>query len=247
MKKTLRRLVLLALASGALAIAAISNAADPKWSMNSTVIEACSCGMFCPCYFSTVPSSHDGHKHFCKFNMAHKINKGSYNGVKLDGAKFWLAGDLGSDFGDGEGDWVEVTFDPAVTKEQREGIAAIVAHVYPLKWKSFTVAKDAPIDWKADAEKAVATIDGGKAAEIRLVRNQTANEKGHTVIKNLKYFGVPRNDGFVLMPNEIEAYRGEGEKKFEYKGTNGFMITYDINNKDVAKKAAGAPKGGTPH
>ena len=47
------------------------------------------------------------------------------------------------------------------------------------------------------------------------------------VIKNLKYWGVPRNDGFVLMPNEVEAWR-DGEKKFEFKNTNGFMLTLDI-------------------
>lgn len=52
------------------------------------------------------------------------------------------------------------------------------------------------------------------------------------VIKNLKYWGVPRNDGFVLMPNEVEAYRA-GDKPFEFRGTNGFMITVDITSKDV--------------
>jgi hypothetical protein len=57
------------------------------------------------------------------------------------------------------------------------------------------------------------------------------------VIKNLKYWGVPRNDGFVLMQNEVEAYR-LGDKAFEYKGTNGFMITFDINSDDVAKMQA---------
>jgi hypothetical protein len=53
------------------------------------------------------------------------------------------------------------------------------------------------------------------------------------VIKNLKYFGVPRNEGFIMMPNEVEAYR-LGDKAFEYKGTNGFMITIDIGSRDVA-------------
>ena len=52
------------------------------------------------------------------------------------------------------------------------------------------------------------------------------------VIKNLRYFGAPRNTGFVLMPNDVEAYR-VGPHAFEYKGTNGFMITYDITSKDV--------------
>ena len=52
------------------------------------------------------------------------------------------------------------------------------------------------------------------------------------VIRNLRYWGAPRHDGFVLMPNEVEAYR-VGDKAFEFKGTNGFMITFDISSKDV--------------
>jgi hypothetical protein len=52
------------------------------------------------------------------------------------------------------------------------------------------------------------------------------------VITNLRYFGAPRNRGFVLMPSEVQAYRA-GAKPFESKGSNGFMITYDITSKDV--------------
>jgi len=39
-----------------------------------------------------------------------------------------------------------------------------------------------------------------------------------------------------LIPNEVEAYRA-GDRPFEFKGTNGFMITFDISSKDVAAKA----------
>ena len=59
---------------------------------------------------------------------------------------------------------------------------------------------------------------------------------GPIVIKNLKYFGVPRNEGFIMMPNEIETYR-LGDKAFEFKGTNGFMITIDIASRDMPATA----------
>jgi hypothetical protein len=52
------------------------------------------------------------------------------------------------------------------------------------------------------------------------------------VIHNLKYWGTPRNDGFVMMPNDVEAYK-TGAKPFEFKGTNGFMITIDMASTDV--------------
>jgi hypothetical protein len=75
--------------------------------------------------------------------------------------------------------------------------------------------------------------DGGKAGEIVLRRNPGMTDD-KVMISNLRYFGAPRNTGFVLLPNEVEAYR-LGPKAFEFKGTNGFMITYDITSKDVQK------------
>jgi hypothetical protein len=51
------------------------------------------------------------------------------------------------------------------------------------------------------------------------------------VIRNLPYVAAPRNDGFVLMPNEVEAYR-VGPNAFEFKGTNGFTLTVDVNSND---------------
>jgi hypothetical protein len=213
--------------------------ATPDWALNATIIEGCSCPMFCQCYFNTKPAAHAGHdshggmaEHYCRANFAYKVNKGHYGNVKLDGVKFWLAGDLGGDFSQGQADWVEATFEPSVTKEQRQALAVILGHVYPLKWKSFAVAPaDATVDWQATKDRAEARLNDGKNGELVLVRypGMTADP---IVIKNLRYFGAPRNDGFILMPNEVEAYR-VGDKRFEYKGTNGFMITIDITSKDV--------------
>ena len=207
------------------------------WDFNATIIEACSCPMFCQCYFNMKPASHHGHagggEHFCKFNNAFKVNKGQSGAVKLDGVKFWVAGDLGGDFSKGEMDWAVLTFDPSVTKEQRDAIAKILGHVYPVKWKSFSVAKDADMEWKAEARSAQARLGGGKIAEVVLRHpDASAMADGPVVIKNLKYFGAARNDGFIMMPNEVEAYR-VGDKPFEYKGTNGFMITIDLASRDV--------------
>jgi hypothetical protein len=65
-----------------------------------------------------------------------------------------------------------------------------------------------------------------------LKRNGTAlDPKGSTKISNLAYESAKRNDGFLIMPNEIETYR-IGPKKFEFKGTTGFVVTYDLASKD---------------
>jgi hypothetical protein len=242
----------LLLAAG-LCLASLAGAADPKpapatpdWSMNATIIEACSCPMFCQCYFNMQPAGHSmvgghdmghdmgsGGEHFCRFNNAFKVNKGSYGSTSLDGAKFWVYGDLGGDFSKGQMDWAVVTFDKSVTPEQRKGIAEVLGHVYPVKWNAFTVS-EGDMEWVAGPEESYATLDGGKTAEVRLTTKTLSrgNSSAPMVISNLKYWGAPRNDGFVLMPNTVEAVR-VGDKTFEFKGTNGFMITFDINSKDV--------------
>src|SRR5688572_15209782 len=152
-------LAIAALAPGSPAAGAAG--ATPSWSMNATVIEACSCPMFCQCYFNTKPAghaaaaagpahaAHSGHgahaaagaaEHFCRANNAYKVNKGHYGETRLDGAKFWVAADLGGDFADGELDWAVVYMDKSLTPAQREGIGAILPAMFPMKWKSMKIA-----------------------------------------------------------------------------------------------------------
>ena len=81
-------------------------------------------------------------------------------------------------------------------------------------------------------DQAHATLNGGKTAEIKLKRFQGMTDEP-AVLKNVKYWATPRNDGFVMMPNELETYK-EGPKAYEFKGTNGFMLTFDMTSKDLA-------------
>lgn len=219
-------------------------AAGPDWAANLTVIEACSCPMFCQCYFNTKPADHGGHgahggqggTHFCRANNAYKINAGHYGATKLDGAKFWIAADLGDDFADGEMEWAVLYFDKPLSPPQREAIQTIVGHLFPVKWKSLKTAEGAIDKWEFTKDHAHALLDGGKTGEVKL-KGFPGMGGQPVVMKNLPYWGAPRNEGFVMMPNVVEAYR-VGEKAFEFKGTNGFMVTMDITSKDVQKKTA---------
>src|SRR5262245_9677087 len=177
------------------------------WAMNATIIDGCSCRMLCPCIFgspATVGSAatheHAGHRS-CYFNAAFRVNKGHHGKVSLDGLKFWFAGDKG------DAKTVELTFEPSATREQRAAIRAFMSHFLPLKWTSLTEGPDAKIDWNAEAVRAEAKLDGGKAAEVVMTRNPGATGKGTTVIKNMSYFGSTRNDGFNIMPVDRKSTR----------------------------------------
>jgi len=198
-----------------------ASSAAPQWAMNASIIEACSCPMFCQCYFNAEPSAHAGHgehaahggsEHFCKFNNAYRVNKGHWGETKLDGAKFWLAGDLGGDFSKGQMDWAVLYFDKSVKPEQREAIRKIMAAAYPVKWNSFEIGPESTIEWKPGRDKAVAKLNGGQTAEIQLKRFEGMTSEP-IVIRNLRYWGAPRNDGFILMPNEIQTLKVAPEGK----------------------------------
>lgn len=216
-------------------IPSLGSATDKtKWHFNGTVIEACSCPMFCPCYFNTEPAlSHTEHgaEHFCKFNMAYKINKGFFEDTDLSGVKFWIAGDLGDTWKDGETEWAVVTFQRGTTDAQKQGVKVILGHIFPVKWKTFDVHEDSEIDWTASEDRAEAKLAGGENAHIVLKKWEGIGGATAT-LQNIAYFGAPRNNGFKMMPNEIETWK-KGERAFSFKGTTGFMITVDMESGDL--------------
>jgi hypothetical protein len=204
------------------------------WAVNATIIDGCSCQMLCPCIFgspATVGSAathqHAGHRS-CYFNAVFRVNSGHHSRVTLDGLKFWFAGDKG------DAKTVELTFEPSATREQRAAVRSFMSHFLPLKWTSLTEGPDAKIDWKAEAVRAEAKLDGGKAAEVVLTRYAGATGEGTSVIRNMRYFAATRNDGFNILPVEHIAYRrGPEPAPFEFKGTSGWTITIDMNSRDV--------------
>jgi hypothetical protein len=220
---------------GLLVVAPMVLAGDAAdWHFNGTVIEACSCKMFCPCYFNTSPAgTHEhGSEHFCKFNMAYKVNEGHHGDTDLAGVKFWVAGDLGDSWEDGTTEWAIVTFASGTTDAQKAGVATALGGIFPVTWKSFEVAADAEIEWAASGDRAEAKLAGGENAHIIL--NKWSGMDGETgVLENIAYFAAPRNNGFKMMPNEVETWK-VGDKAFEFRGTTGFMVTVDMSSADLA-------------
>ena len=143
-----------AVAGSSVSAQPLANEGSVDWAINATIIDGCSCQLLCPCIFgspATVGSAatheHAGHRS-CYFNAAFRVNKGHHRQVKLDGLKFWFAGDKG------DAKTVELTFEPSTTAEQRAAIRMFLSHFLPLKWTSLTEGPDAAIDWKAEAVRA---------------------------------------------------------------------------------------------
>src|SRR6185503_15758187 len=91
------------------------------WAVKADYIEACSCSMFCSCYFNDHPEG--GMK--CEFNNAVRLAQANVGDVKLDGKKFWLSGDLGGDFTKPLKSAV-VTFEPGTTQAEKDAIVFLI-------------------------------------------------------------------------------------------------------------------------
>src|SRR3989441_12833914 len=127
-----------------------ASAAKPDFDVTASYIEACSCDMFCPCYYNTHSTIHDG-KQFCRANLVLKVDKGYYKETKLDGAKVWIAADLGSDWNTGKDSWLVVNFDPSVSKAQQAALADILGQLYPIPWQKKAV-DTAAFTWNVDTK-----------------------------------------------------------------------------------------------
>ena len=213
-------------------VGTIASSSAPKndFEITSTYIEACSCDMFCPCYFNTHSTNHMGmgehhmDEHFCRANLVFKVDKGYYKDVKLDGAKVWLSNDLGSDWSTGKDSWAVLTYDSSVTSAQKAALDDIIAQLYPFHW-TWLKTDTAPFSWNIDTKTGVATAkreDGTAEVVLERVKGDKAGEE--IVMKNLHYWNAQSNDGFRMWKSKTERYEGH-DQKFDYSGTNGFLIT----------------------
>ena len=209
-------------------------AAKPDFAITASYIEACSCDMFCPCYFNDHSTVH-GDQHYCKANLVLRVDKGYYKETQLDGAKVWIATNLGSDWSTGKDSWLIITYDPSVTTEQRAALNDILGQLYPFKWQKVET-DTAAFSWKVDVKSGVAhaKMSNGKG-EVILERVAGNDPKSEVVVRNLKYWLAQSNTGFRMWKTKHEYYDGHGQM-IDFSGTNGFLITISFSGQ--AKKTA---------
>jgi hypothetical protein len=200
------------------------NGPAKTWSIKADYIEACSCSLFCSCYYNTGPEG----GMMCNFNNAVKISSAHVGDVKLDGKKFWISGDLGGDFTKGMKSAI-VTFEPKTSKAEKDAIMYLIAKVYPVTWKSVKM-DEAPITWHRNGMNGYAKL-GNKGA-IKLEGAKGADGK-QQVITNLKYWGAQKNNGFELAYG-THHYKGFGHN-YSLKRKNGFFVTIESSGTVEAK------------
>ncbi len=217
---------------------AVSLAAVPPgsaWRMKADYVEACSCHLFCPCYFN---------KHaempYCEFNMAVTVREGHSGATNLAGAKYWLTGDLGDKWGtEKKASWVLVSFDPSTTKAQRDALAPMILKTYGFEWGELKM-QEALIEIHHSGDIVEAKLAGGQQGYMKLKRESGADGKG-VVLKNVKYFDASTNEGFAMYKS-IEHRADVPGHKFSYSDHNAFLITIVSQDSGAAKSGMGSGK-----
>ena len=202
---------------------------DTPWQARMQYIEACSCDLFCPCYLNDHASHQGTAARNCTFNMGTRVLTGKHGDVDLTGMKFWLSGDLGSDWGTkGQSDWLVVTFEPKATQAQKDGLMAVLTKLYPVKWSSVQM-DTSEITWRIspDGASAYAKLANGKG-ELKLTRFAGAEPDKPAQVQNVKYFGAAWNSPFSLYHSD-HYYKGFG-KSYELHHANGFTITVEASS-----------------
>lgn len=192
-----------------------ASSGKPGWTFDAKIIEACSCRLFCPCYFNMSPE-----QHFCQFNNAINVVSGNYGGVNLAGVKVWVSGDLGENFEQNTQRWAVFTFDPSVTQAQIDAMSKILGTIYDLKFDVLGVDKK-PISWEIAGDKAVAKLGNGADGTVELSAFKDKSGK-IAVIRNLAYWGAKSNTGFNLYKSK-HHYKGH-DHEYKFEDTNGFVI-----------------------
>jgi hypothetical protein len=214
----------------ALAVSLAALPPGPAWRMKADYVEACSCHLFCPCYFNK-----EAEHPFCEFNMAVTVREGHSGATNLAGAKYWLTGDLGDEWGtQKKAKWVQVSFDPSTTKAQRDALAPMILKTYGLEWGELKV-QEAPIEVSRSGDIVEAKLAGGQQAYMKLKREPGADGKG-VILKNVAYFGAASNTGFEMYKS-IEHRADIGGHKFSYSDRNAFLISIVSQEAAAAKPA----------
>jgi hypothetical protein len=92
------------------------------WQISGRYMETCNCDYLCPCPLTGLASTTHG---FCLFAMAFDVERGSFDGLALDGRRFIIVGHTPGNMG--EGNWsVGLIVDKETDSRQQEALAAIV-------------------------------------------------------------------------------------------------------------------------
>jgi hypothetical protein len=149
----------------------MAEASKQKWQISGEYMESCNCDYLCPCIFTNPQAGATFDQ--CTSLQIYRIDKGSFDGVKLDGLAFAMI--IRSKKVMSEGDWIFAgVVDAAADDAQRKALTQIVsgevggppARVRSLLTSDFRGVEVRPIAFNRDGLQRSTAIPGVLEFEI---------------------------------------------------------------------------------
>ena len=194
--------------------------AASDWRLEGEWIKNCNCAFGCPCDFNALPTHGS-----CKGMVAMRINKGHFEGTKLDGLVFAATVDFPGALHEGNGQ-LQPIIDERATQEQRQALFNIMSGKYAAEGTLFQILSlivtkihdpvFAPFEFSFDKSGRVARVvaKGVLETEVEPIKNPVTGAP-HRI-------QVMMPEGFEHRAAEVASanIRSTAAIKFETKGTH---------------------------
>jgi hypothetical protein len=197
-----------------------------KWSMQGTLLGACSCDWGCPCSFDAPPT-----RGFCEGAYVWHIEKGKFGNVPLDGLSWSWIGHSPGPLHQGNVTWM-VLADEKATPEQRDAFAKIAEGKSGGPWTIFMAVASHRGDpqympFRVDIDGLNSKVQAGDALRMELgpILNPVSGEAEEIYLDKPTGFTSKRltlGASKVLRVSSDLVYEHSGKygefSKFEYSG-----------------------------
>jgi hypothetical protein len=194
--------------------------AAPDWRLDGEWIKNCNCAFGCPCDFNALPTHGS-----CKGMVAMRINKGHFEGTKLDGLVFAATVDFPGALHEGNGQ-LQPIIDERATPEQRQALFNIMSGKYSAEGTLFQILSlivtkihdpvFVPFEFSFDKSGRVARVvaKGVLETEVEPIKNPVSGAP-HRI-------QVMMPEGFEHRAAEVASanIRSSAAIKFETNGTH---------------------------
>jgi len=194
--------------------------AASDWRLEGEWIKNCNCAFGCPCDFNALPTHGS-----CKGMVAMRINKGHFEGTKLDGLVFAATVDFPGALHEGNGQ-LQPIIDERATPEQRQALVNTMSGKYSAEGTLFQILSlivtkihdpvFAPFEFSFDKSGRVARVvaKGVLETEVEPIKNPVTGAP-HRI-------QVMMPEGFEHREAEVASasIKSTGAIRFETKGSH---------------------------
>jgi hypothetical protein len=157
------------------------NDQQPTWTLNGTALIACNCDYGCPCNFNARPS-----RGKCEGGWTWHVERGSFDGVALDGLNFSIYANWPGAIHEGNGEAV-ILVDERANDRQRDAIATLVGGKVGGPWGVLAwtwankVQGPLPVPYDIQLNGIASRIKAGNVVEWEstLIKNPVSGKEAH--------------------------------------------------------------------